>query len=77
MAGMPCPEYGFREEWFHPDAPGREHGVPLFFGRKYSEENLVRAEGVEPSRAVNSRDRTYFGACSDRLPEFISGFSVM
>ncbi len=43
-------------------APGREHRVPPFPGARARAEQVVRAEGVEPSRAVSSTDfHTVYG----------------
>ena len=56
-AGARCRLFWWKlEGWCHPWAPGRGHGVPLFPG---SGERVVRAEGVEPSRAVKLNGFSY------------------
>lgn len=48
-----CPAVTSIWGWFHPKAPGRDHGGPLFPVAR-GHEKLVRAEGLEPSRTLRS-----------------------
>ena len=55
MPPFDCPRCG----WCHPWAPGRAHSVPLVPGARERTVKMVRAEGVEPSRAVKLNGFSY------------------